>query len=259
MLLHDLVTAVRRANDLVVLTGAGMGLASGIATFRGTDPGAIWDHDILEKGTRGYFQRDPVGSWKWYRARFSRLADARPNAGHYALAELERWQRARGREFVLITQNIDTLHGQAGSQRVIEVHGRADRVRCPQRGCEFASPNGSIAGATIDFAAFDNNPDVGTLPRCPRCQAILRAHVLWFDEFYTEHADYQFARALDAMHSADLILFVGTSFSVGITAEALGTRAKHWLIDPAGCNEPRVHCLLAAQEQALPQLVAAVT
>lgn len=254
---HELAANLCKSERLVVLTGAGMGLASGIATFRGSDPGAVWANDIMEKGTRRYFDRDPVGSWKWYRARFAKLTEARPNAGHFALAALERWQRSRGRDFLLITQNIDTLHGQAGSEHVVEVHGRSDRLRCPRSGCANAAPHGSLAAASVDFSAFDAAPAVATLPRCPVCAAPLRAHVLWFDEFYNEHQDYQFERALAAMNRADLILFVGTSFSVGVTAAALDTHATHWLIDPAGTDEAGVRCLSAAQEVALPALVGA--
>lgn len=258
MSIPELAADLRKSQRLVVLTGAGMGLASGIATFRGTDPGAVWANDIMEKGTRRYFERDPVGSWIWYRARFAKLSEARPNAGHYALAAIEAWQHNRGADFLLVTQNIDTLHGQAGSEHVVEVHGRADRLRCPRVGCENAAPRGSLPAVQVDFTAFDAAPTPATLPKCPVCGAPLRAHVLWFDEYYNEHTDYQFERALSAFSQADLILFVGTSFSVGVTAAALNTSATHWLIDPAGCDEPGVRCLLAAQEQALPALVVAL-
>lgn len=258
MNIPELAADLRKSQRLVVLTGAGMGLASGIATFRGTDPGAVWANDIMEKGTRRYFERDPVGSWIWYRARFAKLSEARPNAGHFALTALESWQRDRGHEFLLVTQNIDTLHGQAGSEQVVDVHGRADRLRCPRAGCENAAPKGSLPVTQVDFAAFDAAPGPATLPKCPACAAPLRAHVLWFDEYYNEHKDYQFERALSSFSRADLILFIGTSFSVGVTAAALNTRATHWLIDPAGCEEPGVRCLLHAQEQALPALVAAL-
>lgn len=258
MSLAALAADVRNSQQLLVLTGAGMGLASGIATFRGTDAGAVWANDIMEKGTRAYFERDPVGSWRWYRSRFAGLDAAKPNAGHFALAELETWQLARKRGFLLVTQNIDTLHGQAGSQQLVEVHGRADRVRCSSARCVNAAPTGSLPRADVDFATFDARPCPETLPSCPACGFIVRAHVLWFDEYYHQHADYQFERALSAMRTADLILFVGTSFSVGVTAAALDTNAKKWLIDPAGCEELGVKSLLAAQEVALPDLIRAL-
>src|SRR5690349_18291587 len=126
---RTLAEALRRVGTglVVAVTGAGVSAASGLPTFRGTDPGAIWSRDVTEVGTFRYFQRDPVAWWRWFADRFSGLTAARPNAGHRALAALERWQagepggasgsgnpgRQRG-DFLLITQNIDSLHEDAG-------------------------------------------------------------------------------------------------------------------------------------------------
>lgn len=258
--LAPLVDTLTRSRRTVVVTGAGMGLASGIATFRGTDAGAVWANDVMEMGTNRYFQANPVGSWRWYRSRFASLQGSKPNAGHHALAALERWQAARDAEFLLVTQNIDTLHGQAGSERMCEVHGRADRVRCSRVTCTHGAPRGTLPASAFDWAAFDAAPADDTLPRCPGCGSRVRAHVLWFDEYYTEHADYQFERAIRGMKQAEAVLFVGTSFSVGITAAALDARAEKWLVDPGDAEAPRgVHVLKAAQEEALPALVAALS
>ena len=80
----DVAEALRGERGLVlVLTGAGVSLASGLPTFRGTDPDAIWTKDVTEMGTRRYFQRDPVGSWLWYGKRFASLAGAQPNPAHH--------------------------------------------------------------------------------------------------------------------------------------------------------------------------------
>ena len=68
-----------------------MSHASGIPTFRGTDPGAIWKKDVTELGTRRFFESDPAGSWSWYTSRFDMVLDKRPNPAHRALAALERW------------------------------------------------------------------------------------------------------------------------------------------------------------------------
>lgn len=260
MPLTPLADDLRASHRLVVLTGAGMGLASGIPTFRGTDPDAVWASDVMTMGTNAYFRQNPVGSWRWYRSRFAKLGGAKPNAGHTALADLERWQVGRGREFLLVTQNIDTLHGQAGSERLVEVHGRADRVRCSQRSCVNAAPRGTLAAADFDWAAFDANPSEATLPTCFACGALVRAHVLWFDEYYAEHIDYQYERVIRAFRQTDLVVCIGTSFSVGITAAALETKGEKWLIDPGdAAPPPGVHAVRAAQEEALPALVAALT
>ena len=85
---------------LVVVTGAGVSLASGIPTFRGADPGAVWKRDVTELGTNRYFEEDPAGSWSWYTSRFDIVLDKRPNPAHLALAAIERWQVARGGQFL---------------------------------------------------------------------------------------------------------------------------------------------------------------
>ena len=147
-----LIDAVRDERGLIlVLTGAGISLASGIPTFRGSDEGAVWTRDVTELGTYRYFQRDPVGSWRWYLQRFAAALQAKPNAAHFALSELERWHAGRGGTFLLVTQNIDTLHEQAGSLDFVKVHGSADRARCSSPRCPLGS-TATIALADLDFS-----------------------------------------------------------------------------------------------------------
>lgn len=243
--------------SLLVVTGAGISVASGIPTFRGTDPDAIWKHDVTELGTYAFFEQDPVASWRWYLSRFDAVFGARPNPAHHAVAALERWQVARGGTFLLVTQNIDTLHEEAGSQAMVKVHGTADRVRCTRPGCVHASPSGSIPRAAVDLASFAAAPSPETLPRCPTCGAVLRQHVLWFDETYDSHDDYAFRRARRAADACDRLLFVGTSFAVGATDAFLrGARfagARVLSIDPGEHRSPPwVERVTAKAEDALP-------
>jgi NAD-dependent SIR2 family protein deacetylase len=222
--LAELVTAARQIGrgQILVVTGAGVSLASGIPTFRGDDPGAVWKRDVTELGTHRFFAEDPAGSWRWYLSRFDKLASARPNPGHFALAALERWQVARGGDFLLVTQNIDTLHEQAGSSLMVKVHGSSDRYRCDREGCTHGAPIGSLPAREVDLSAFRAAPTLENVPRCPECGGFLRLHVLWFDEYYTQHADYRFETVVRAaQRDAQLVVFVGTSFSVGATALVL--------------------------------------
>lgn len=260
--LDTLATRIRESTDgsLLMVTGAGISLASGIPTFRGPDPDAIWARDVTELGTFGYFTRDPVGSWQWYLRRFAAVQGAAPNAAHHACVALERWQTARGAGFLLVTQNIDTLHRQAGSQRLVEVHGRADRARCSRDGCELGAPRGSVAQADLDLATFQRDPRPATVPRCPHCASPFRQHVLWFDEYYASHDDYRYDRVVEASASADVVVFVGTSFSVGVTElclrAALTRNVPMFSIDPSG-TVPTARMLAIPQpaEVALPALV----
>jgi NAD-dependent deacetylase len=262
----ELTAACQNATrgTLLVVTGAGISLASGIPTFRGSDPDAVWSNDVTELGTVTYFRRDPVGSWSWYLRRFETVHGAAPNPAHHALVLLERWQVARGGEFLLVTQNVDTLHDQAGSQALVHVHGRVDRVRCTGARCEFAAPKGSLPRDQVPIAAFLADPSPATVPRCPTCGALLRQHVLWFDEFYQGHRDYQIERVLRAAKHAAVVIFVGTSFSVGVTdmilESALARGAVVFSIDPAADRAPhrRIKAIAAPAEQVLPGLCAAL-
>jgi NAD-dependent deacetylase len=261
--LSDALRGLGDDGGLLVVTGAGISVASGIPTFRGTDPGAIWTRDVMELGTRAYFEEDPVGSWRWYLARFDTVLAARPNPAHAALAALERWHAGRGGRFLLVTQNIDTLHERAGSRALVKVHGSADRVRCSREGCVHGAPRGSIAREGLDLRGFVADPGPARLPCCPACGAVLRQHVLWFDETYDSHEDYAFPRVLEAAARADLVLFVGTSFSVGATDAILRgarhARAAVLSIDPGEHRAPPgVLPLRARAEEALPAACRAV-
>ena len=259
---QPLVESLRAiAGPLLVVTGAGISQASGIPTFRGPEPEAVWKQSDQEKATFGYFLRDPVGQWLWYLRRFRTLEAAEPNPAHRALAALERWQQGRGGEFLLVTQNIDTLHEQAGSSRIIKVHGTSDRLRCSSDGCAMGAPEGSLPRADVDLEHFRQSPSTDSLPRCPDCGAILRAHVLFFDEYYQEHHDYRFDEVVAAADSAAVVLFVGTSFSVGVTDLVLRAAARMgspcFSVDPN--SQPRVQpsgvtAISAPAETLLPEV-----
>jgi NAD-dependent deacetylase len=251
----------RSGGYLVVITGAGISLASGLPTFRGSDPEAIWSRDVTEIATIAFFRRDPVVWWQWFDRRFGGIDRALPNAAHEALVGLERAHVRGGGRFLLVTQNVDTLHEQAGSRYLVKIHGTADRVRCSREGCRFGAPAGSLPLSAVDFAPFRAGPSLETIPRCPQCGELVRAHALLFDELYSEHVDYRFESARDALGAADLVLFVGTSFSVGITELALWTaRARGtpmFSIDPGAEAPPGVVAIREAAEVVLPRMASA--
>jgi NAD-dependent deacetylase len=234
-----LAAALRRARFPVALTGAGISVASGLPTFRGGD--GLWDRDITELATRSFFASDPHASWQWYLERFGQLHRAEPNSAHYALAALD---------LLVVTQNIDLLHERAGTHDLIKVHGSADRMRCSRDGCADGSPNGSVPLDTLRFT---------TVPACARCAAPMRPHILWFDEYYQEHDDYQFVRVLDILQRTDFVLFVGTSFSVGIAQMFLQAvrqrRVPAFSIDPAGNPLAGIATIAEPAEKVLPELV----
>jgi len=256
-----LVGALRDVGNgyLLVVTGAGVSHGSGLATFRGTDAGAVWNNSDISLATYDYFSRDPAGHWRWYLDRFEALHSAAPNPAHVALAALERWHEERGGRFLLVTQNIDTLHEGAGSRNLIKVHGTSDRVRCPATGCPNAAPRGSLPFAAEAFETFRQEGAAEALPTCPDCGSVLRSHVLLFDEYYTEHVDYRFPEVQLAAVEADLAVFVGTSFAVGVTDLLLRSFAARGIptfsVDPGETPPPAwtgVEQLAAPAEELLP-------
>lgn len=253
-LVHSLATHGPHA---CILTGAGISVASGIPTFRGSDPGAVWANDVMEMGTRRFFLSDPVASWRWYLGRFDGVWEAGPNAAHHAVRAIEVRTGA-----LLVTQNIDGLHAAAGSVDAMQVHGSARQVRCSRDGCVNGSPHGTLPWPTEAFAAFRAAPSRATLPTCPACGSIVRAHVLWFDEYYDEHRGYGFQRFREALPGIRCFVFVGTSFSVGITEIAL----RHcvfedcvgFVIDPhlKALPHASLQAIPRASEEVLPEVVA---
>jgi NAD-dependent deacetylase len=185
----ELAKLIGERQPCVVLTGAGISTESGIPDFR--SPSGIWaQYDPMEYATIDAFRRDPEKVWDFYLLRLNALADAEPNAGHRALAELER----RGLVQAIVTQNIDGLHQRAGSREVIEVHGSIRTASCLRCG---------------DRSPLEGAPDGP--PRCPECNAILKPDVVMFGELLPAAA---MERATDLARQAGLLLVVGSSLEV---------------------------------------------
>jgi NAD-dependent deacetylase len=189
-----LADLIRGRQPCVVLTGAGISTESGIPDFR--SPTGIWaQYDPMEYATIDAFLADPVKVWDFYGRRLDVLADAQPNAGHLALAELER----RGLVSAVITQNIDRLHERAGSRQVVEVHGSIRTSSCLR------------CGERVPFDELVRLLAEAPAPACPRCGAILKPDVVMFGELLPQDAiDQAYALA----RSARLLLVVGSSLEV---------------------------------------------
>jgi NAD-dependent deacetylase len=187
---------VDRYRNIVVLTGAGVSVASGLRPYRG--PGGLWENTgVAELATPKALAERPGDVWRLFGSVRVEARAARPNAAHEALAAVER-KLGDGAQFTLITQNIDQLHQRAGSRNVIELHGSVFRTRCSADAC--------------DLQPFDDeDPHAGSRSRCPRCGAGLRPDVVLFDEAIPGGAEWQAKRAL---RDCDFFLAVGTSGTV---------------------------------------------
>jgi len=219
--LSSLEAFVDRHRRLFVLTGAGCSTSSGIPDYRDADGQWKRSQPVTyqafmgdETTRRRYWARSLVG-WR-------RIRRARPNDAHRALARLE----AMGGVELLLTQNVDRLHQAAGSSRVIDLHGRIDRVRC--MGCEQRTPRdelqnelGRLNAGWLDLDAKeapDGDADLESAdfssfaaPACRRCGGVLKPDVVFFGENVPRDRVDAAARHLS---DADAMLIVGSSLMV---------------------------------------------
>jgi NAD-dependent deacetylase len=192
-----------------VLTGAGVSAESGIRTFR--DAGGLWEQYRFEEvASPEGWAAHPEVVWRFYGERRAQAVDCKPNAGHLALAALE---RAIGDRLFLCTQNVDDLHEKAGSSRVHHMHGELFKSRCEDCG---RSP-------------FHDHVAHRSIPSCT-CGGRLRPHIVWFGE--VPLGMDVLARALDR---CSLFVTVGSSGSVypaaGFVA-SVGGRARTVYVGP---------------------------
>jgi len=237
----DLITRLRGAQRVAVLTGAGISAESGVPTFREAQTGLWAQYDPQELATPTAFRRNPRLVWEWYAWRRELVAQAQPNPGHLALVAMEQWVP----QLTLITQNVDGLHGRAGSQRVIELHGNIMRTKCFADGRSITT-----------WPPTDDVP-----PRCPHCGDYLRPDVVWFGESLPYEA---LATAVAAARACDVFLSIGTSAVVqpaaSLPLEALQTGATIVEINPQPTPLSRYATFVLAglSGEILPQLVETV-
>lgn len=218
---HYAIDAVREqlaGKSILALTGAGISTDSGIPDYRGQ--GRVARHPM----TFDAFMGSPEARVRYWARSFvgwSRINEANPNAGHFALAEAENL----GQVSQIITQNVDGLHQRAGAKRVIDLHGRLDRVRCMacenrisrvemdellqianpriqrDESIEFTPDGDAEIEAAADFA----------VPPCPKCGGVLKPDVVFFGESVPLAV---FEAAMKSLEAADALLVAGTSLAV---------------------------------------------
>ena len=171
---------------IIILSGAGMSVESGISTFR--DSNGLWEnHSIEQVATPQAFERNPELVLSFYNARRKQLFEVEPNEGHRILAELEQQFDVQ-----VITQNVDDLHERAGSSQVIHLHGELRKVKS------------TFYPALI--YSWKNDLHVGD---CCERGGQLRPHIVWFGE-----AVLEMERAIEIVESADAVVVIGTSLQV---------------------------------------------
>jgi len=237
--------------NVVVMTGAGVSIASGVRPFRGAD--GVWTEHLWTSATREAFRKNPQA---WYQdfwlPEFGQVTQSvEPNAAHHALSELCRQYS----NLNLITQNVDGLHAQVPDDQKVEAHGRLGLFKClPEEDSDTDSdsdddedrlvhlghrrkrrldkrhcPYQMVQSLTVDQVEpptvrpvlKEGKGKLLATPKCPSCRNPLAPQALLFDEGYHSHDFYQFRRMEDWLSSADVLVFCGTSFAVRLPEVAL--------------------------------------
>lgn len=232
--------ALRSAEHVCVLTGAGTSAESGIPTFRDALTGLWAKFSPQDLATPEAFAQHPTRVWQWYAARRAMVRAAQPNPAHVALATLA----TRVSHCTLVTQNVDDLHQRAGSRGVVSLHGSLMRARC-SAGCPGTSE------------PADDSLEV---PTCASCGALMRPDVVWFGEPLPMD-QYEVARS--AAVACDVFLSVGTSNIVEPAASLPWVAAAHGatviVLNPTMDGQRRGPSVLAVEGPAgvmLPRLIA---
>ena len=185
---ESIKSQIEDIKKIVFVTGAGISQESGIPTFRGKD--GLWrNHDAMKLATIDAFYDNPELVWQWYNERMLNIFNTKPNQGHKAIAELEKYA-----EVIVLTQNIDGLHQKAGSTKVLELHGSIVKIKCSV--CSFKDE------VTEEFSEIP--------PLC-KCGNLLRPDVVWFGESLPQNV---WQNAMVFASQCDLMVIVGTSLVV---------------------------------------------
>jgi NAD-dependent protein deacetylase/lipoamidase len=185
------INTVRSASTAVTIeceSGRARNAESGIPTFRGV--GGLWrNYRIEEVASPEAWHRDPRLVWEFYSMRRRVAAAAKANPAHFALAKLENTLQDR---LFVCTQNVDSLHEQAGSRNVVHMHGELFKCRCD-----------SCSRAPFDDTNLYDPP--AEVPRC-ECGGRIRPHICWFGE-----VPFQLGRIPDALEECTILMAIGTS------------------------------------------------
>lgn len=204
--LDALARDLKKSRHVVAFTGAGISSESGIPTYRGE--GGLWNtYDPNRYANIAHFRQYPSYYWNFFKdVRYPVLKKAKPNRAHTCLAELEKMGKLKS----VITQNIDGLHQEAGSTRVIELHGTTRIVHCVDCSQEYSFDD--------VFVFLEKELP----PLCKKCRGMLRPAVVFFGEALDPEV---LQLAYDEVNSCDFLLAVGSSLVVYPAAD-LPVRAK---------------------------------
>jgi NAD-dependent deacetylase len=219
---------------IVVFTGAGISAESGLKTFR--DSGGLWEeYKIEDVATPEAWEKNPEMVLDFYNLRLRQVLNAKPNAAHFAIVELE-----KNFDVQVITQNIDDLHERAGSKKVLHLHGEITKSR-----------------SSVD-ADLIYNVKAGQIRKGEKCEkgSQLRPHIVWFGESVPL---MEVAAKLSS--EAEIFIIIGTSLNVYPAAglvDFVPAAVPKYLVDPHAMTKDYIQNITVMREKAgiaVPQLV----
>jgi NAD-dependent protein deacetylase/lipoamidase len=232
---------LKEAKSLLFFTGAGISAESGIATFRGKD--GLWNKLKPEElASFSAFMKNPDMVWEWYQYRRNIVESTVPNLGHYAIAEFEKYYKVD-----VVTQNVDNLHKRAGSTIIDELHGSIVRNFC------------------MDCKTFYNHQDFefdNKVPRCKKCNGLIRPDVVWFGENLRGEA---FPNGERKAKECDICFVVGTSAIVypaayiPLTAKQYGAYIVEINLEPTELSAQTDYSIYGKSGEILPEILKLVT
>ncbi|NDK89563.1 NAD-dependent deacylase [Gordonia desulfuricans] len=254
----EVVATVADAGWITVFSGAGMSADSGVPTFRDAQTGLWENFDPATIASPEAWDADPALVWGWYHWRAHLVRDARPNAGHLALAELSSVGAGDDeRALMVVTQNVDDLHERAGTPVLSHLHGSLFAPRCSVCDTPYDGPD---ADSAVEPEGSKHDPRL-TPPTCAVCGGAVRPGIVWFGEHLPADA---WERAENAFRGADVVLVVGTSgivypaASLPERAAASGVPVIEINPEPSALTEVATHSIRAGAATALPALVDAI-
>lgn len=233
----EFLNRLNSAKKIVFFTGAGISAESGISTFRGKD--GIWNKMKPEElANFEAFMRNPDLVWEWYQHRRNIINNVTPNAGHTAIADLEKYF-----DVSIVTQNIDNLHARAGSKTIYELHGNIERNFC------------------VRCYTFYNSADLevkNIAPKCVKCGGLIRPDVVWFGEILPQD---EFNEGEKAAEWSDICFVVGTSAVVypaayiPISAKRAGSYIVEINLEPTEMSQYADYSLFGKAGEILPDIL----
>jgi NAD-dependent deacetylase len=204
--LEAIATELYRAKRVLFITGAGISADSGLPTYRGV--GGLYNTGLTEEGypieqclSASMFRVRPDITWKYMLQIGEAVSQCQPNSAHKVIAHWEKEFAQRGGKVVVFTQNVDGYHRLAGSENVLEIHGTLTELACTK--CTWET--------SLDVQARHQPLLHDPIPKCPKCNTVIRPRIVLFEEMLPRHVLVQFAEEFAGGDGFDMVFSIGTS------------------------------------------------